>query len=414
MNDTKFKAQIYPLRVFSGPSSLSNLPKEVTRLGVGRVLVISGRTVSRATALVNYIESLLGERFAARFDEVDRHCLEPCMTRALEMAQALQVDAIVSVGAGTACMAARILAIALAEEEPFERLSTHYEPGKVPVSPRLYKPKVPIWNVLTTATSAQNGAGATMKTYPQAERWEFFDPKTRAMGVFWDANALASTSESVSRAAGLSTLWFSLMRMGGVGHANPLVQGDRHQAWRLALASMDHLGLPVDANARINMCAASYLHNRDVDHGGRPFELHWVVRVCYALGAGLMSINDDIGPGQAYLSLTCAAIRVFGERDLSALKEMCSFLPKVQHHSLKDWGVEEIANAVEGFFASKGFRCDLKTLGLKADQLPRVREMALRNFNADPKGEFIKEVDLLDNVLSLSFEKNTAFNNTQQ
>jgi alcohol dehydrogenase class IV len=195
MNDTKFKAQIYPLRVFSGPSSLSNLPKEVTRLGVGRVLVISGRTVSRATALVNDIESLLGERFAARFDEVDRHCLEPCMTRALEMAQALQVDAIVSVGAGTACMAARILAIALAEEEPFERLSTHYEPGKVPVSPRLYKPKVPIWNVLTTATSAQNGAGATMKTYPQAERWEFFDPKTRAMGVFWDANALASTSD---------------------------------------------------------------------------------------------------------------------------------------------------------------------------------------------------------------------------
>ena len=87
---------------------------------------------------------------------------------------------------------------------------------------------------------------------------------------------------------------------------------------------------------------------------------------------------------------------------------MCSFLPKVQHHSLKDWGVEEVANTVEGFFASKGFRCDLKSLGIKADQLTRVREMALRNFNADPKGEFIKEVELLDNVLSLSFETNTA------
>ena len=402
-NNMKFKAQVYPLRVFSGASSLLELPKELARMGVSRVLVISGKTVSRETSLVNDIERLIGERFAARFDELDRHCREPSLHQALALAQTLKVDAILAVGAGSACMAARILAIALAEQVPFEKLSTQYRPGQVPLSPRLNKPKVPIWNVLTTATSAQNGAGATMKTHPQGERLEMYDPKTRAVGVFWDPSALASASVSVARAAGLTTLWLSLMRLGGLAKANPLVQADRLQSWRLALESIDHLGLPMNTQARIDMCAASYLHNRDVDHGGLPFELHWVVRVCYALGAGLMSVKDHIGPGEAYLALTAAAIRVFGARDLNALREMCAFLPHVRHEAIKDWGVEEIAQAVEEFFAKRGFCADLSTLAVAADQWPRVVEIALRNFNADRKGEFAQEVDALHRVLSWAF-----------
>jgi len=404
MNETEFKAQIHPLRIFSGASSLSHLPRELERLHVSRVLIISGRTVSRQTSLVSDIEHLIGARFAGRFDEVDRHCLEPSMNRALEMARALSVDAIVAVGAGTSCMAARILAIALAENEPFEKLSTKHIPGKGAHSPRLNQPKLPIWNVLTTSTSAQNGAGATMKTYPQGERLELFDPKTRAVGVFWDASALASASISVTRAAGLSTLWFSLMRMGGLAHANPLVQADRLQAWKLSLACIDDLGEPLNTVARINMCAASYLHNRDVDHGGLPFELHWVVRVCYALGAGVMSINYQIGPGQAYLALTSSAIRVFGERDLNTLREMCTYLPEVNQESINSLGVDAIALGVESFFASKGFQADLPSLGITAEQLPRIRDAALRNFNADRTGQFAQEVNRLDQVLALAMQ----------
>jgi hypothetical protein len=192
------------------------------------------------------------------------------------------------------------------------------------------------------------------------------------------------------------------MRMGGMSKANPLVQADRHQAWLLALNSIDHLDDPLNANARINMCAASFLHNRDVDHGGLPFEVHWVMRVCYALGAGLMSVNDRIDPGEAYLSLTASAIRIFGDRDLNSLREMCSYLPLVEQELSQNLGVKEIADLVESFFASRGFHTNLADKGVTPDQIPRVREVALRNFNADRKGQFAQEVDNLDQVLKFS------------
>lgn len=403
MTDINFKARIHPLRLFSGSSSLDDLPREINRTGVSRVMVISGRTVSQKTNLLGHIESLLANNFAGRFDEIDRHCLQPSMYKAVEAAKDFNADSIVAVGAGTVCMAARIIAIALAENKPFKELAMYYEPGHPPVSPRLLKSKVPIWNVLTTATAAQNGAGATMKTHSQGDRLELFDPKTRATGVFWDGKALSTATESISRAAGLSTLWFSLMRMGGINQSNPLVQADRQQAWRLALDSVDHVGSPLNIPARINMCAASYLHNRDFDHGGVPFEVHWVARVCYALGAGLMSICDSISPGEAYLALTSPSIRIFGVRDIDRMREICTYLPSNNLRNTQDFSTEEISDTITNFFRSKNFNIELKKKGITADQLPRAREVALQNFNADRRGEFKKDIDLLDQVLSLAF-----------
>ena len=402
MNDIVFKAQVHPIRIFSGPSILEHLPKEIDRLGARRVLLISGRTVSRTTSLIDDIEALLDNRLSGRFDEIDRHCLEPSMTKAIDFAKQRNVDSIVAIGAGTACMAARIIAIGMAEKGKFEQLATNYLPGQVPVSPRLLQPKGPIWNVLTTATAAQNGAGATMNTSPQSGRLEFFDPKTRATGVFWDGQALSTASIKVTRAAALSTLWFALMRMGGVSKANPLVQADRHHAWQLALNSIDQLSGSLSTEARINMCAASYLLNRDFDHGGLPFEAHWVCRVCYALGAGLMSVCKKISPGEAYLSLTLSAMLIFGDRDLEVLREMCSYLPSVNRLALKDWGVKEMGRAIEEFFALKQFSFDPRSFGVTPEDFPRVRNVALRNFNADRRSEFGKEVELLDKVLSLA------------
>jgi len=364
--------------------------------------LISGRTVSRTTYLIDDIEVLIGNRLSGRFDEIDRHCLEPSMTKAINFAKQRNVDSIVAVGAGTACMAARIIAIGMAEKGKFEQLATNYLPGQVPVSPRLLQPKVPIWNVLTAPTSAQNGAGATMSTFPNGDRLEFFDPKTRATGVFWDGQALSTASINVTRTASLSTLWFSLMRMGGVGKANPLVQADRHHAWKLAVNSIDLLNGSLNTEARINMCAASYLLNRDLDHGGLPFEAHWVCRVCYALGAGLMSVSGKISPGEAYLSLTRSAILIFGERDLEALREMCSYLPGVNLFALKDWGVKEIGQAVQDFFTLKQFSFDPGSFGVTQEDFPRVRSVALRNFNADRRNEFAEQVKLLDEVLLLA------------
>ena len=102
MNDIVFKAQVHPIRIFSGPSSLEHLPKEIDRLGARRVLLISGRTVSRTTSLIDDIEALLDNRLSGRFDEIDRHCLEPSMTKAIDFAKQRNVDSIVAIVLGWA------------------------------------------------------------------------------------------------------------------------------------------------------------------------------------------------------------------------------------------------------------------------------------------------------------------------
>lgn len=402
MTNINFKARIHPLRLFSGETCLEYLPQELQRKGVNRALILSGRSISKKTNLLNNIESLIINRFAGRFSEVDRHCSESSMLKAVQIAKNLRIDAIVAVGSGTVCMAARIIAMAYAENLTFDELATRYLSRGGPVSPRLYKPKIPIWNILTTATLAQNGAGATLKSQSDNLRLELFDPKTRPTGVFWDGNALTTAPEAVSRAAGLTILWFSMMRMGGISQANPLVQADRYQAWQLALESISHLGTPLNTSARIKMCAASFLLNRDFDHGGLPFEVHWVARVCYALGAGLLSINDAISPGEVYLALTGPAIVLFGDRDLNKLREICTFLPYADLELVQTWDLDDINSAINNFFISKNFGIKLSSLGITSDHLPRIRDIALRNFNSDPYGEFSLEIDLLDQVLKLA------------
>ena len=57
---------------------------------------------------------------------------------------------------------------------------------------------------------------------------------------------------------------------------------------------------------------------------------------------------------------------------------------------------------IEEFFALKQFSFDPRSFGVTPEDFPRVRNVALHNFNADRRSEFGKEVELLDKVLSLA------------
>ena len=79
---------------------------------------------------------------------------------------------------------------------------------KSPQSITYTSPKLPIINVLTAATSAQNRAGSAVKGENLDHRMEFFDPKTRPQAIFLDHGALMATPRDVLRStASLSSLW---------------------------------------------------------------------------------------------------------------------------------------------------------------------------------------------------------------
>ena len=153
---TTFRATGYPLRLYSGQDALENLPAELKRSRAKRAFIVCGRTVSRKTDLIARIKRILGDTCAGVFDEIDKDTTIASVTRAADAARAVQADLLIGVGAGSVTQGTRVVAILMAERRPVDELITQYPDNAPAISPKLLEPKVPIINVLTAATSAQN------------------------------------------------------------------------------------------------------------------------------------------------------------------------------------------------------------------------------------------------------------------
>jgi len=179
-----FRATGYPLRLYSGRDALENLPAELKRHRAQRAFVICGRSVSRKTGLVDRIAAILGPAYAGRYDEIEKDTTLASVQAATVAARAADADLLIGVGAGSVLQGTRVVAILLAEQAPVERLITQYPDNAPAISPKLLAPKLPIINVLTAATTAQNRAGSAVKDPARPNRMEFFDPKTRPVRAF--------------------------------------------------------------------------------------------------------------------------------------------------------------------------------------------------------------------------------------
>jgi alcohol dehydrogenase class IV len=249
-----FRATSYPLRLYSGKDALENLPVELKRARSKRAFIVCGRSVSRKTDLITRIRRILGDDCAGVFDEMDKDTSIDAVTRAAAAAREAQADLLISVGAGSVTQGTRVVAILMAETRPVDELITQYPENRPAISPRLNAPKVPIVNVLTAATSAQNRGGSAVKDPNRSYRMEFYDPKTRPVALFWDADALLTAPVSLARTTAMSAYWRSTMTL-GAPRLSPLSEGNRLQAWRLANYALPRMTDPLDADARIAVCA---------------------------------------------------------------------------------------------------------------------------------------------------------------
>ena len=386
----KFHAVSYPLRLYSGKDALENLPAELKRYKAQRAFVVCGRSVSRKTNLVDRIANILGSAYAGRYDEIEKDTTLVSVQAAAAAARAANADLLIAVGSGSVIQGTRVVAILLAEKAPVDQLITQYPDNAPAISPRLLAPKLPIINVLTAATTAQNRAGSAVKDPARPNRMEFFDPKTRPAAVFWDEEALLTAPVSLARTTGTSVFWRSLMNLGAPSMA-PLSEGDRLQAFRLARGALARMSDPQDAGARVEMCAAAFLQNRDADDVCALTEKHWPARVVYALATALFNLHAHVGQGEANSALTATMIRHFGARDAQAMALIAEAFGVTDERAAH----ERAAEAVELAFKQAGMPTRLHELDIPRDSLETVLENSLKNFNADPQREFLRERDTL-------------------
>jgi len=397
-----FRAAGCPFRLYSGENALDKLPEELARRRANRAFIVCGRTVSRKTPLIERMRTRLGDRLAGVFDEIDKDTTLSSVLRATEAAREARADLVIGVGAGSAIQAARVVVILLAEKKPVEALITRYPEHGPAVSAWLLEPKLPVINVLTAPTTAQNRAGSRVKEDASGRGMEFFDPKTRPMAIFWDSDALLTAPPSLIRTGAATIYCRAVMNLGMVA-VNPLVEGDRLQAYRLAAGALTRIGDPADPAPRLELCAATLLQNREADDGGAQFERHWAGRVIYAFSTALFSVFPHLGQGEATSAVAGTVIRRLGPRDAEAMGRIAA--------ALGVWNAAEpaadaplkAADALEGVLHSLGMPTRLSGLGIAREALPRVIEHSLRNFNADPEREFLRERGTLEEVLAAAW-----------
>lgn len=397
-----FRAADYSFRLYSGQNALDKLPDEVARRAASRTIIVCGRTVSRKTPLIDRLRGLLGARLAGVFDEIDKDTTLSSVLRATEAARAAQADLVIGVGAGSVIQAARVVVILLAEKRPIGELITQYPEHGPAVSARLMEPKLPIINVLTAPTTAQNRAGSRVKDDALGHGVEFFDPKTRPMAVFWDADALLTAPPGLIRTTAATVYCRAVMNLGAVA-VNPLVEGDRLQAYRLAAGALPRIGDPLDPAPRLELCAATLLQNREADDGGTQFERHWAGRVIYAFSTALFSVFPQVGQGEATSAVTGTVVRRLGSRDPEAMARIAAALGVWNETMPLSEAPLKAADALERVLRSLAMPTRLSEIGIAREELPRVVEHSLKNFNADPKREFLRERGTLEEVLAAAW-----------
>ena len=402
MSATDFKAVSLPVRVYSGSDALENLPAELRRNKSVRAFIVCGRTVSRRTDLVARMRRILGDSCAGVFDEIEKDSTLPSVLQATAAARAANADLIIGVGGGSVTQAARVVTILLAEKGAPHALITQYPDNAPAISPKLLAPKLPIINVLTVPTTAQNRGGSALRDDTLDHRMEFFDPKTRPKAIFWDAGALLTAPPALVRTAGCSIYWRSVMNLGWVD-VNPLLEGVRLHAYRLAARALPRLADASDAVSRIEMCAAAFLLNRDADEGGNSAPRHWVVRATYAFATSLFISFPHIGQGEANTALTGTVLRRLGSRDPQAIAQLAWGLDVWDDSMPPGEAPSRAADHLDNCFAALGMPTRLRELDFPRAGLTKVLENSLKNFNADPKREFVRERALLNDVLQAAW-----------
>jgi alcohol dehydrogenase class IV len=394
-----FRAVSFPWSLHAGLNALDHLADEVRRTKAQRAFVVCGQTVAHKTNLMQRIKAQLVALYAGVFDAMDKDSSWPAVQQGIEAARAAEADLLIAVGGGSVMVGTRAIAILLAETGDPYALMTQYVVGQPAVSPRLLAPKPPIINIVTTPTTAMNRAGTGLKNDQLDHRMEFYDPKTRPVAIFWDAEALLTAPPDLLRSTATTTFTGALRNL-GTPALNPLVEADRLQAFRLVSRALPRImSEPDNVNLRIDLCAAALLENRAADDGAdRRRERDQTSSRAYALATALHIRYDHVRQGEATSAVMPSVTRLTPPRDASAASQIAEALRVWTEGMSADAAAVATANALESLYRSIGMPTRVRELGIPEDDLPLLARDTLKNFNANPG---VRSESYVDDMLQL-------------
>jgi alcohol dehydrogenase class IV len=383
MSERTFRASGHGWRLHCGRDVIEQgLEAAVVRAGALRALVVCSPSVNRRTDTVRRIESVLGARCAGVFDGIEKDSTYRSVRAATQVAREAGADLLIAVGGGSVIVAVRAIAIFLAEPgDPFA-IMTQYPEGKPAFSPRLLAPKPPIINIPTTPTSAMNRAGSGLKNPDLDHRMEYFDPKTRPQAIFLDETALLRTPPDLIRSTA-TTVFAGLVGAMSQVEVNPLAEGDRDQAFRLAYRAYPRLVNEADnPSLCIELCIAAFLQNRAEDDGfGRVRE--GVFNGDYAVSTALHVRYPHVGQGESTSVLQATKIRLAEAVDALSARQVAEALGVWRDGMDARAAACAVADRLEALYNRIGMPTRVRQLSIPREDLRAIANDTVKNFNAN-------------------------------
>ncbi|WP_435111673.1 iron-containing alcohol dehydrogenase family protein [Nocardiopsis synnemataformans] len=358
------------LRTYAGEDALGSLSRELARTGVQRVMLVYGASIRDHASVLERVESALGDRVVARFEEAREHSPLPSVERARETLLGAEADAVIPVGGGSAVVTARAATILAAEGGDARDLCTRRgEDGRL-VSPRLSAAKAAQWVVASTPTTAYAKAGAAVRDPRSGERLALFDPKARARGVVFDPAVAATAPPRLVRSSSLNAF---AMAVDGLQSAtdDPLAEALLRHALTMVREWIGRVGEETDGDVAVRLMFASLLAGQGSDHVGAGLAqaLSHVVGPRSTVGNGviealLLPHTMRFNLGTTDEALRSIAAVLVGRDDASAtaaidaVEELLdgtgvptrlrdagvdrAAIPEIAAHALDDWAVTTV------------------------------------------------------------------------
>jgi alcohol dehydrogenase class IV len=383
MSEQGFRAAGYPWRLHCGRGVIEqDLKPAVDRAGAKRAFVVCSPSVNRRTDTVRRIEAALGNLYTGVFDGVEKDSTFASVRAATQAATDAASDLLIAVGGGSVIVATRAVAIFMRESgDPF-LLMTQYPEGKPAYSPRLNAPKPPIINIPTTPTSAMNRAGTGLKNPDLDHRMEYFDPKTRPQAIFLDEDALLSTPPDLIRSTATTVFAASVAAMAQTD-MNPLAEGDRNHAFRLAFRAYPRLVDELDNPAlRTELCIAAFLQNRAEDDGSRRLR-GGAFSGNYAVSTALHVRYPHVGQGESTSVVHAAKIRLSEAVDARSARQVAEALEVWQEGMDARQATLAVADTLDALYTRIGVPTQLRQLQIPRDDLRGIANETVKNFNAN-------------------------------
>jgi alcohol dehydrogenase class IV len=383
MTEHAFRAAGYSWRLYCGRQAIEQgLKDSVDRAGAQRAFVVCSPSVSRRTDTVRRIEAVLGQQYAGVYDGIEKDSTYASVRAAKAAATDAGADLLIAVGGGSVIVATRAVAIFMAETgDPFQ-IMTQYPEGKPAYSPRLLAPKPPIINIPTTPNSAMNRAGTGLKNPDLDHRMEYFDPKTRPQAIFFDEGALLSAPPDLIRSTA-TTVFAGLVGSMAQMEMNPLAEGDRNQAFRLAYRAYPRLVDELDnPSLRIELCIAAFLQNRAEDDGSRRFRGS-VFSGNYAVSTALHVRYPHVGQGESTSVVHAPKIRISEVVDAQSARQVAEALEVWRDGMDGRQAALAVADTLEALYTRIGVPTRLHQLQIPREDLRAVANETVKNFNAN-------------------------------